>query len=770
MMRAAAEDALVSRNEDLVTRFRLNADSEEHYRVIFDSIDQGVCTIQVLFDARERPVDYVFLETNRAFERQTGLVDVVGKSMRSLAPAHEEHWFQIYGKVALTGESQRFEQRAEALERCYSVYAFRIGPPDAHRVALLFDDITARRRVDEALRDSEARFRFVADMAPVLIWQADPDNRGIWFNKPWLDFTGRRMEEELGFGWLEGIHQEDRERAAFTCQGHLARRDAFEMEFRMRRHDGEYRWILDRGAPLFEPETAIFLGYIGSCIDITDRRRAEEAMRESEARFRSIFEQANDFIFTADLEQRLTSCNPAVAAALGYTAEEIVGRSISEFIAPEQFARTSGMLAKKLREGGMTRYEVEVMARDGRVMTWEINSRLTFGKSGQPTGLHAIGRDVTETRKATEALREADRRKDEFLATLAHELRNPLAPIRQAVAIARSPSVSEAQLRWTLDVIDRQGRHMALLLDDLLDAARITAGKIELRREPVELAAIVDMAVETARPLVDARGHELALELPPEPVQLHGDAMRLAQVVANLLTNAAKYSERPGRIELRAGLESGEVVIRVRDQGIGIAPAMLPRVFEMFSQATSAIDRAEGGLGIGLALVKGLVELHGGRIEAHSDGIGKGSEFVVHLPGSVLAPRGKAKKVSPASTRRIPMRILLADDNPDSLQSLELLLRMDGHEVHAAQDGFAALKLAQTVRPQVMVLDIGMPKLNGYEVARRIRAEPWGSQIKLIALTGWGQQKDEEEAVVAGFDHHLTKPVDHDTIQAVLQS
>jgi signal transduction histidine kinase len=370
--------------------------------------------------------------------------------------------------------------------------------------------------------------------------------------------------------------------------------------------------------------------------------------------------------------------------------------------------------------------------------------------------------------RSQEKLIEADRRKDNFLATLAHELRNPLAPIRQAVWVAKSPQATEVQRQWARAVIERQANHMALLLDDLLDVSRITRGQLQLRKEWVDLAAVVDAGVETARPLIDSREHTLRLDLPAGPVRIEADALRLSQVVSNLLTNAAKYTDARGRIELSAGVADGRVRIAVRDSGMGIDPQMLPRVFEMFSQAASALERAEGGLGIGLALVKGIVELHGGTIEARSAGLGRGSEFVVSLPFQASAA-GVAGSAVPAVDRAqpVPKRIVVADDNRDAADSLKLLLEIDGHQVSVAQDGDQALQAASAA-PDVMFIDIGMPKLNGYEVARRIRAQPWGKRIKLVAVTGWGQDQDRDQALQAGFDRHLTKPVDHAALQAML--
>jgi PAS domain S-box-containing protein len=385
----------------------------------------------------------------------------------------------------------------------------------------------------------------------------------------------------------------------------------------------------------------------------------------------------------------------------------------------------------------------------------------------------AAQQEIANRHRAEEALRRADRRKDDFLATLAHELRNPLAPIRQAATLSNAPNASEAQKRWSYDVIDRQLRHMSLLLDDLLDVSRITRGKLALRKVWKPLASIIDAALETARPLLDARRHQLTVDLPQEPLHLEADPLRLAQVLSNLLTNAAKYTEPQGSIVLAARSVEDEIVISVTDSGIGIDREMLPRIFEMFSQTTSAIDRAEGGLGIGLALVRGLVSLHGGSVEATSDGAGRGSVFTVRLPVvgaaaaqmALLEPEPATAKAARARASR---KILVADDNRDTADSLALFLRLSGHEVEVAYDGEAACSVFETSRPEFVVLDIGMPKLNGYEAARRIRAMSAGESVTLIALTGWGQNKDKRRAIKSGFDHHFTKPLDPGQLAALL--
>jgi signal transduction histidine kinase/ActR/RegA family two-component response regulator len=373
-------------------------------------------------------------------------------------------------------------------------------------------------------------------------------------------------------------------------------------------------------------------------------------------------------------------------------------------------------------------------------------------------------RRLTQT---LESMKDADRRKDEFLATLAHELRNPLAPIRNASMVLLSKGLPETRLRWGAEVINRQVEHMARLLEDLLDISRISRNRLELRREWLELAAVVNSALETSRPFIDAGRHKLTIELPPAPIYVDGDPVRLAQVFSNLLNNAAKYTEPEGQLSLTASIEGHDVVVRVRDNGIGIARGMLPRIFDMFAQAPPAMRRAQSGLGIGLSLAKGVIDLHGGRIEAHSAGAGEGSEFIVRLP--------RVNEGAPAPLKSLPdttvaRRLLVVDDLKDSADSLAVLLTTLGHEVHTAYDGATGLEAAANLRPEAIFLDIGMPVMNGIEVCRRVREAPWGKHLRIIALTGWGQPEDRRRTQEAGFDHHLIKPADATVLAQLLSA
>jgi signal transduction histidine kinase len=432
--------------------------------------------------------------------------------------------------------------------------------------------------------------------------------------------------------------------------------------------------------------------------------------------------------------------------------------------------------------------EANMALREEKTRELEIvNRSLQCANSELEAANRTLQCEIAERARAEQALKEADRHKDEFLAMLAHELRNPLAPIHNAVELMRLKPLNDPQLNWARDVIARQLTSLTRLVDDLLDVSRITRGKINLTREAVELDGLIARAVETVHPLLNERRHELTLELPELGVKIFGDPTRLTQAIANVLGNAAKYTDSGGKIALSAAAKQADVEIHIRDNGIGIRPEMLPYVFELFTQLDRNDGRTQGGLGIGLALVRQLVHMHGGSVSAASDGPGRGSEFVIRLP--IL--RENAEAVSePAHTRteapvgrdmtavvaplvaagaeRMARRILIADDNNDALESLATLLQLNGHEVFTATNGGTALQCAERQRPEVALLDIGMPILDGYEVAKRIRQQPWGQRITLVALTGWGQDSDRRRSREAGFDSHLVKPLDLETLTDLL--
>jgi len=480
----------------------------------------------------------------------------------------------------------------------------------------------------------------------------------------------------------------------------------------------------------------------------------------------AVVESSEDAILTKSLQGTILSWNAGAEQMFGYPAAEAVGNHVGLIVPAGRREEEADSLTRVSRGERVPAFETERVAKDGTVLDVSVTLSPIRGDSGAIIGASSIARDIGARKALEGSLREADRRKDDFLAVLAHELRNPLAPVRSSVALLKL-GASTTAVGPVADVIDRQTRHMARLLDDLLDVSRITRGRLELRREVVGLHEVIDAALETTRPMFDTAGQSIAVTLPPAPVRLDGDPVRLAQVFANILSNASKYSDRGGRVTIDATAGAGEVVVRVTDQGIGIDPAMLQRVFEMFSQASQTVNRAQGGLGIGLALVRGLVDLHGGRVAAESAGPGRGSCFTVTLPasdGPLESETGPASFVAGAG------RVLVVDDNRDGADTLAMVLRAHGFTVRTAYGGQDALTIAGSFQPHAILLDIGMPGLDGYATARRLRAATAVPSPFLVAVTGWGQERDRQLTTEAGFDAHLVKPVDVNDLTALLQS
>ncbi len=623
-------------------------ESEAKYRTLFDSIDEGFCIIEVLYE-EGRPADYRFLEVNPAFERQTGIVGAAGRRIREIAPGHEAHWFEAYGRVAAGGEPARFQGAAEALGRYYDVYAFRVGAPEQRRVAILFNDITARQRAEAALRHRTAQFQELLDRAPMGVYLVDADLRVVEVNpaaRPVFggvpDLIGRDFDEVIHLLWEDGYADE------------VA---------------GLFRRTLETGESYFTPERA-------------ERRR----------------------------------------------------------------------------DRGATEY-----------YEWRID-RITL-PDGR-FGVVCYFRDVSERVHREEALRDADRRKDEFLAMLGHELRNPLAALRSLTEVLRHHKPDGDGLERAHAMMDRQVGHLMRLVDDLLDVSRITRGLVEIRKEPVNIGDVADQAVEMANPAVEGRGHELNLSLPRKALRVEGDATRLTQVIFNLLNNAAKYTDPGGKIWLTVERVDGEAVVRVRDNGSGMKADLVPRVFDLFTQGERTLDRSQGGLGLGLALVKRLVEMHGGAVEARSEGPGKGSEFVVRLPAlppELEKPQPARAPGPPRATAQVA-RALVVDDNFDVAESMTWLLEGLAREIKMVHSGTAALELVPEWRPDIILCDIGMPGMDGYETCRRLLQVPGTEKVLIAAVSGYGSEEDRQRSKEAGFNRHLVKPIGRTTLEELVGS
>jgi PAS domain S-box-containing protein len=514
-----------------------------------------------------------------------------------------------------------------------------------------------------------------------------------------------------------------------------------------------------------------------SAVRVALRARARQCVLrdrfQAQALLAAIVASSDDAIVSKTLDGIILSWNAGAERIFGYSAAEAIGRSITFIIPPERLDEER-MILERLRQGErIEHFDTVRVSKDGRLIDVSLTISPLRDASERIVGASKVARDISERKRAEQALRDADRRKDEFLATLAHELRNPLAPLRNGIYLLPRLRDNDAAFEDNRRMMDTQLRHMVRLLDDLLDVSRVARNKIQLRKQRIELAWVVNDAVEACRPVLEERKHRLTVHCPEESVYLEGDSVRLAQVLSNLLNNAAKYTEPGGRITLAAQVftEPGsgpQVAIRLRDNGLGISAEMLPHIFELFVQEKDHGSHAGGGLGIGLSLVKSLVELHGGHVEAHSPGLGRGSEFTVFLPilaGGTPAP---PPQVQPAALEAAPRKILVVDDNQQSADSMALLLQTDGHQVRAAYDGPNALATAQEFSPDVALLDVGMPGMDGHELARLLRQLAQDRPLTLIAMTGWGREEDRQRSLAAGFDAHLVKPVKIRTITSFL--
>ena len=653
------------------------------------------------------------------------------------------------------------------------------------RMAGSESDITERKRADEELsrarRLAEQRaadLQAVLQAVPAAVWIAhDAECRSITGNRTANEWLRLPEGAEASLTAREGVRpthfkvcQDGRdlrsEELPVQRAAHGIEIRGFEQEIVFA--DGIVRPMLGNATPLWDEEGRP-RGAVAAFVDITARKQAEQALRDSQADLTRA--QAVGHIGSWRLN---TQSNELTWSAENH---RIFGIAEGTPLTYETFLATvhpdDREYVNRMWQGGLRGEPYDIEHRlivDGKVKWVRERAEIEFDQDNRLLGGFGTTQEITELKMAEEALREADRRKDEFLAILAHELRNPLAPIRNAVEILKLTGIADPIARAARDMIERQLGHMVRLVDDLMDVSRITRGRLALRRERIELAVVLEQAIEASRHHVQCAGHELSWGPLPEPIYLDADPVRLEQVFLNLLTNACKYTKKGGRILLTTERDGMDVVVKVADTGIGISPEHLPHVFDLFAQGGTGAEQTQGGLGIGLSLVRGLVAMHGGSVEARSDGPGKGSEFLVRLP--TLAEQPAAQP--PASEERGNLmqaparRILVADDNTDVVESLAMLLRVTGHEVEIAHDGLEAVELAARFRPDVVLLDIGMPGLDGYAACRRIRQHPWGKNMVIVALTGWSQDGDRGKAEEVGFNGHLVKPVEPSALLRVL--
>jgi len=746
------------------------------------------------------PIGFCFLDRDLRFVRiNERLAEIngvsaeahLGRHVSEILPGLVETVRDVTGRILATGEevpNQEFSGETPAapgVTRFWnqSWYPVRNGAGEVFGFGVVVEEITARKQAEAALRESHQFTRRVLDNnISAFVGVTTADGILTYANRAPLEAAGIPASEVLGkkfwncywWSYSAEIQAQVREACERAAGGEIVR---YDVPVRMA---GDTRvWIDFQVAPLRDAEGRI-THLIPSAVDIEVRRAAEEKLRASEERTRLATEATAVGIWEWNVLTNTIRWDAQMFRLYGIppTADGFVqyGDWIGAVL-PEDLPETERILQDMVRRGRQSHREFRIRRRDdGEVR--DIESVATVRRNEQGQGEQVVGTnlDIThrkeserQLRQAAADLTEADRRKDEFVATLAHELRNPLAPIRTGAALLRSTEGLDPRVEALATMMERQVGHMVRLVDDLLDVSRVTRGVIALQRERVPVAGVVANAVEAVGPLMREMGHALIVTMPPAPIVLDVDAVRISQVITNLLNNAAKFTDRQGQIWLTVAKSSNEVVISVTDTGIGLATADVTRIFDLFAQVGPSRGHAHGGLGIGLALSKRLVEMHGGTIHATSAGAGRGSEFVVRLPlGSEAPPALSPSDAGGHILSRTSRRILVVDDNHDGADMLSAMLRVDGHDTRTAYDGKTAMELAGAFRPEVVVLDIGLPTMSGYDVCRHLRAQPWATGLVLMAITGWGSAQDRRRAQDAGFDHHLVKPVESDALRRLL--
>jgi PAS domain S-box-containing protein len=662
----------------------------------------------------------------------------------------ERHLRQL---AARPGEAS-FEARDEASGRWFRHHLYS----SAAGVAVLMSDITDSRRDLDALRHEQELLQRVIDAVPVMITVHDPATRTLRVNDEFERRTGYSGADAGGQPVVDACFPDPVYRASVRELAESA--GGGWVPVRLTARDGgelESSWAFIR----LSDHTLVGIG-----IDETARRQTEEAM----ARLAAIVESSDDAIVGLTMAGTIASWNAGAERLYGYTAAEAIGQPMTMIIPPDRRGEEQAIFESLARGAQVETYETVRLGKHGRPIDVSLTVSPIRDRRGAIVGASKVARDITGRKRLEREHQEADQLKNEFLATLAHELRNPLAPISSSLELLRRTGDTSETVRHVHDMLDRQVRHLVRLLDDLLDVSRLTHGRIELQRLRFDFADAVRMAVDVTRPVIEARHQHLSVAMPGDPLPVDGDLARLTQVVTKLLQNATKFTHQGGEIAIEVRRGDGQIVLRVRDNGRGIDPAFLPQVFALFAQGDRPSEHESGGLGVGLTLVQRLAELHGGSAEAHSDGIGRGSEFVVRLPASDRP----AAAAAPAAERpdnarlRLPGPVLVVDDNRDAADSMALLLQYLGAEVVVAHDGTDALAAISEHQPSVVLLDLGLPGMDGYEVAEAIRAHPLLQDTRLVALTGWGHDEARRRTREAGFEHHLVKPVDVDVLRGLL--
>jgi PAS domain S-box-containing protein len=756
--------------------------SEERYRTLFESIDEGFSVIEVLFDENDKPIDYRFLEVNPAFENQTGLQQATGKTVRQLVPNLEDDWVEIYGKIALTGESLRFENGSEAMNRWFDVYAFGIGQPHERKVAILFKDISDRKRIEAereqakiALRASEEQSRNILESITDGFFALDRDWRFIYVNRQaerLLDRTPGELQGKVIWEEFPGSVGMEFERV--YRQVASERIAASFISF----YPDQERWYEVQAYPAVDGITVYFK-------NVTESKRVEEELRQKNAILEVINESAPTPIFVKDREGRIIYANPATLEVLGKSASEVIGYRDCDLYPSPDLGATVMENDRRIMASGQT--EVVEESPDG-IRTFLGMKAAYRNDAGVVVGLIGISYDISD-RKRIEAERErilqreqaarevaenANRIKDEFLAVLSHELRSPLNPILGWSQLLRRGKLDQVKTAQALETIERNAQLQSKLIEDLLDIARIMRGKLTLVAVPVNLSFVISAALETVRLAAEAKSIHLELNLEPNIRQVYGDAGRLQQVVWNLLSNAVKFTPTGGRVKVRLTQTNHDAQLQVMDTGKGIKSEFLPYVFEHFRQEDGATTRKFGGLGLGLAIARQIAELHGGRIWVESRGENQGATFTVELPllqtASLVEEVTHTTEAQSADLLLANLHVLVVDDEPDCREFVAFVVKQAGAQVTTVGSAIEALQLLSTTPFDILLSDIGMPEMDGYALIREIRKlrDDRCRQIPAIALTAYAGEYEEREAIASGFQSHLAKPVDPAEIVTVV--
>jgi len=720
--------------------------------------------------------DFRLLEVNSETERLTGMGRdaLVGQVHWDLFPGTRHSPLgEMYMRVLADGRAESIDYQytfKDGRQAWFEVRAF----PVEEGLAVFFHDITLRRSQTEAASLAAERVQLALDAGAIVgtwVWLI-PEDR-ITGDERFAHLFG--LDEQACRDGIplnvatDAIHPDDRDRVAVAIEEALARGGPYRCEYRVRTRGGHWAWVEANGR-VEQDAAGRPVRFPGVLLGYDERHRIEAERDRALVLLRTFTETVPGVVYAKDRDGRLVVGNRGVAELLGVPQSVYIGRTDRELLAdPEQAEAVMANDRRVMDTGVPEQVEEEILLADGTPATWLSTKAPWFDDNGQVIGLVGASIDITERRRLIETLEQSDRRKDEFLAMLAHELRNPLAPIRTAADLLRLAPGDEDRVGKAAQIISRQVAHMTELVDDLLDVSRVTRGLVDFERAPVDLRAVIAEAVEQTEPAVQSRRHTLAVETTGGPAFVLGDRHRLVQVMANLLNNAAKYTPPSGSIRVALTVVDGEVVIEVVDNGMGMEPTLVPHVFDLFTQAVRTPDRAQGGLGIGLALVRSIVRAHGGAITAASHGQGQGSTFRLALPRTDIEnePMVEARAAhAPATHHRT---VMVVDDNRDAAETLSTVLRLLGHDVTVATGGHEALGLVQRREDwDTFILDVGMPDMTGYELVGHLRRRMDGRPARYIALTGYGQAQDAAASRAAGFDHHEVKPVDVDRILALL--